>query len=163
MRHVVVTVLVGLTAVAVACGTAQIDRPQLHNREHGVVTRVVDGDTIRVQIGDRNESVRLLGIDTPETDECYADKATDWLVDAIQGRKVVMRSDDSQGDRDRYDRLLRQVARASDGFWLNLALVQDGYAREYTYDKPYAFADQFKRAERRARAQDKGLWGACAQ
>ena len=63
--------------------------------------------------------------------------------------------------RDRYDRLLAYVYRAADGEFVNLAMVTDGYAQQYTFPPNVAHTEQFGDAERAARPSGAGLWGAC--
>lgn len=69
-----------------------------------VVTHVVDGDTVDL---DNGETVRLVGIDTPERGECGYDEARAALVDLVEGKRITLGASDE--DRDRYDRLLRYV------------------------------------------------------
>jgi micrococcal nuclease len=127
-----------------------------------LVTRVVDGDTIRANINGRSESIRLIGIDAPETPyECYAAQASAKVRSVLLGKRVILESDPSQGNRDRHGRLLRYVHSPVDGKNFNLTLIAKGYAHEYTYAKPYKYQASFKLAEARARTAHKGLWGAC--
>lgn len=134
------------------------------------VSRVVDGDTIDVTMPDgAKEKVRLLGINTPETVDprkpvqCFGHEASDHTKALLTGQTVTLANDPSQDDRDKYDRLLRYVGLA-DGTDINLALVRDGYAHEYTYDRPYARQAAYRAAEADARAAGRGLWNpqACA-
>ena len=71
-----------------------------------------------------------------------------------------LEDDASQGDSDRYDRLLRYVW-SSDGTMLNERLVAEGYGREDTYDDAYRYRDRFVAAEASAEASRVGLWAAC--
>jgi len=129
------------------------------------VVRVVDGDTVEVQLGGREETVRLIGIDTPETVdprspvECFGQEAserTKALLPAGTGVRLVA---DVEA-RDRYDRLLAYVYR-QDGTFVNLALVEDGYASVATYPPNVAHQSDFTAAAARARDEGRGLWGAC--
>ncbi|WP_082605912.1 thermonuclease family protein [Nocardioides sp. Root190] len=86
-----------------------------------VVTRVVDGDTVDL---DNGESVRLLGIDTPERGECGFGPAESALKRLVQGKEVVLSGGDT--DRDRYDRLLRYLD--LDGVDAGLRMLQAGLA-----------------------------------
>lgn len=128
------------------------------------VIRVIDGDTIVVKLDAKEERVRLLGINTPEMDDdrpavkCLAQKATDKAKELVEGRQVSLQSDDSQSNRDRYDRLLRYVY-LENNTNVNLELIKLGYAYEYTYDAPYLFQDEFKQAQINAQEQKLGLWG----
>jgi micrococcal nuclease len=72
-----------------------------------------------------------------------------------------LQSDPSQEDKDKYNRLLRYVF-LEDGTNLNLLLISEGYAHEYTYDVPYALQKEFQTAEKSARENEKGLWSPTA-
>lgn len=79
------------------------------------VVDVVDGDTVKVRIGDKTETLRLIGIDTPETVDprkevkCYGREASDRAKAMLNGKSVYLESDPTQGERDKYNRLLRYV------------------------------------------------------
>ncbi len=134
------------------------------------VTKVVDGDTIQVRRGEVSETVRLLGIDTPETVHpskpvaCYGREASARLQVLVEGSAVLLEYDDSQGMRDKYGRMLAYVY-LTDGTQVNLLLLREGFAYEYTYRTPYRYQMTFRSAERRAREAGLGLWGpdACKQ
>ena len=133
------------------------------------VMRVVDGDTVVVRNGDEEESVRLIGIDTPETVhpnksvECFGREAADYMKQLLVDTRIILESDPSQGDRDRYGRLLRYLI-LPDGTNVNERMIRNGYAREYTYRTPYVYQSVFKNAENDAREHGRGLWGiACKQ
>lgn len=134
--------------------------------EIATVVRVVDGDTIRVRVGTTQESVRLIGIDTPETVDprkavqCFGREASDRTKALLPVGTTVRLVADVEG-RDRYKRMLRYVYRDADGLFVNEALVRDGYARVYTYPPNVAHANDFVAAERDARANQRGLWSAC--
>jgi micrococcal nuclease len=133
-----------------------------------LVVRVVDGDTLDTIINGRLERVRLIGIDTPETVhpsrpvECFGPQASTKVRKVLEGRRVWFERDRSQGDRDRYGRLLRYVHSPINGKNFNHALVAQGYAHEYTYATAYKYQASFRAAERHARAAGRGLWGACS-
>ena len=131
-----------------------------------LVVRIVDGDTIVVSENGAEEKVRLIGIDAPETVDpykpvqCFGAEASRETKELLTNQQVLLKSDSSQGDRDKYGRLLRYVY-LTDGTFINLSLVTNGYAREYTYRAPYQFQSEFKSAESSARAERLGLWGVC--
>lgn len=125
--------------------------------------RVVDGDTLRfLDDAGRSVSVRLIGIDTPETKDprkpvqCFGEQAsaqaTAWATPT-----VWLETDPTQGATDRYDRRLAYVWTA-DRRMLNWRLVQGGFAHEYTYDLPYRYQSEFRAAQRSAREAQRGLW-----
>lgn len=127
------------------------------------VTEVVDGDTIKVDIYGVLNSVRLIGLDTPETKDprkpvqCYGIEATEKMKQLVEGKTVVLVGDSTQADRDNYDRLLRYVY-LEDGTFVNQLMIVGGYAFEYTYDYPYQFQDDFKNAQTVAMNTKRGLW-----
>lgn len=132
------------------------------------VIRVVDGDTIVVTINGAEEKVRLIGVNTPETVdprktvECFGREASDFSKSILSSARVRLEADPSQGDRDKYGRLLRYVFLA-DGVNFNLRLIEGGYAYEYTYRLPYKYQKEFKQAQKEAELNQRGLWaeGAC--
>jgi micrococcal nuclease len=125
--------------------------------------RVVDGDTITVGWEGDIEYVRLIGIDAPEPNdqgspECYATESTLHLQELLQTGVVTLRFDPSQGLRDKYNRLLAYVE-LPDGTDVSQVMLENGYAREYTYDRPYARTEAYKKAEADAAKTLRGLWG----
>ena len=134
-------------------------------RDRAVVVRVTDGDTLRVRLPNgREESVRVLGIDTPEVHpdvECGGTEATEAMTGlAPVGSTVVLLSDPSQGDRDRFDRLLRYVQRSGDD--VGLAQLTSGRARTFIFrDDPIERAGTYRDAERTARGAGRGSWERC--
>jgi len=138
------------------------------NESLAKVTRIVDGDTIKVLIQDKEDTVRLIGIDAPETIDprtsvqCFGKEASIKAKAVLDGKTVVLESDSTQGERDKYGRLLRYVF--LDGLNFNKLMVSEGYAHEYTYQsKPYKYTEEFINAQKQARESKKGLWadGAC--
>ena len=131
------------------------------------VMRVVDGDTIDVSIDGEIERIRLIGINTPETVdprkivECFGVEASNKAKTLLTGKKMSLENDSSQGERDKYNRLLRYVF-LEDGTNFNLLMVQEGYAYEYTYDLPYKYQTEFKNAQKQAEENKAGLWSPSA-
>jgi len=131
-----------------------------------VVVRVVDGDTVVVGVGGVEESVRLIGIDTPESvardrpDECFGVEASQRLAELLPPGTVVRLTRDVE-PRDVYDRLLAYVQREPDGLFVNAAQVADGYAVAKDYPPNTTYRADLERAERAARAAGLGLWPAC--
>lgn len=127
------------------------------------VTKVVDGDTIRVVIDGKEESVRLIGIDSPETVDprksvqCFGKEASAKAKELVEGKNVILESDSTQDDIDKYDRLLRYVY-LEDGTFVNQKMIEEGYAFEYTYDVPYKYQTEFKEAQKQAESNKLGLW-----
>jgi micrococcal nuclease len=128
------------------------------------VVRVVDGDTIAVHLDDgRDERVRYIGVDTPESVkpgtpvQCFAKRASHFNASLVEGRRVTLRMDAEA--RDRYGRLLAYVY--TPGMFVNRELVAKGYARTLTIPPNVAHADEFARLARRAREAGRGLWRDC--
>lgn len=130
-----------------------------------VVTRVVDGDTIHVSIEGKDTTIRLIGVNTPETVdprrkvECFGKEASVYMKSLLTDRKVRLESDPTQDVRDKYGRLLAYVYR-EDGLFINKELIARGYAYEYTYKIPYEYQVEFKKLQEQARLEGKGLWQA---
>lgn len=128
------------------------------------VIRVVDGDTIVVSLDGKNEKVRLIGINSPETVdprrpvECYGKEASAFMKSLLTGKQVKLESDPTQSNRDKYDRLLRYVF-LEDGTFVNEQMIIQGFANEYTYELPYQYQSEFKKTEKEAKIKGKGLWG----
>mgnify|MGYP001566397844 CR=1 FL=1 len=158
------------------------------------ITKVVDGDTIAIEINGKNTTIRLIGLDTPETVDprsslrsrsyyggvgqapvqCFGREASEKAKEVLTGKRVRLETDASQGERDKYGRLLAYVF-LEDGTLFNQLMISDGYGHEYTYNPstgadtypiglPYKYQKEFKEAERMARENQKGLWAdfACA-
>ncbi len=129
------------------------------------VSRIVDGDTVDVTKGGRTLTLRLIGIDTPETVhptepvECYGPEATRFATRRLLGRPAALEFDRTQGRLDYYDRTLAYVwTTDGDPQQFNQAAVRRGYALEYTYDDAYLWQREFLRAEAAAVAQGLGVW-----
>ena len=134
------------------------------------LVRVIDGDTIDVEEGEEVVRVRLIGVDTPEVVDprkpvqCFGREASAKTKALLASQLVRLESDLSQGTYDKYQRRLAYVF-TPDGTLLNRALIEGGYAHEYTYRTPYQYQADFKQAERTAREAERGLWasGVCVE
>lgn len=121
-----------------------------------VVLSVVDGDTLTL---DNGETVRYIGIDAPETDECYGAEATEMNRQLVEGKTVILIGDVE--DRGRYGRLLRYVI--ADGRFVNAELVRLGYARAESYGDNVMFQQVLAIFERYAYESGDGLWTECEE
>lgn len=127
------------------------------------VTRVVDGDTVEVQLDGEEEDVRYIGVDTPETVkpeepvECFGPQASDFNHRLVERQRVRLVFDEER--RDVYGRLLAYVY-LEDRF-VNAELVRRGLARTLTIPPNDRFAGRLKRLEIAAARSGRGLWGAC--
>lgn len=127
------------------------------------VTYVVDGDTVKIMKGDHEETLRFLGINTPEVDggyrrgECFGPEASAETKKLLTGKNVRIQTDSTQSERDKYNRLLVYVF-LEDGTNINEQLIKTGFAREYTYAGSYQYQKEFRLAQDEARANGRGLW-----
>ena len=130
------------------------------------VIGVIDGDTIDLRIGYDRERVRLLGIDTPETKDprkpvqCFGHEASDRTAQLLPKGTVVRLELDLE-ERDAFNRLLAYVWRASDGLFINLDLVAQGYADILSIAPNTGHADELRAAMTAAKSANRGLWSAC--
>lgn len=128
------------------------------NAETATVTRVVDGDTIEVNVDGKTEDVRLLLVDTPETtqpEQPYGQEASQYAKEQLAGKQVRLEYDGPR--RDNYDRLLAYIW--VDGRMFNQMLLEEGLARlAYVYDPPYDHFEAHEAAEQRAANANKGIW-----
>ena len=128
-----------------------------------IVTRVIDGDTIEVNLGGSIYKVRYIGIDTPETVhptqpvECFGQEASDKNSELVAGKTVRLEKDVSETDK--YGRLLRYVWVGD--IFVNDYLVRQGYAYASTYPPDVKYADQLAQAQTEAIGNNRGLWAVC--
>ena len=131
--------------------------------QYYAVTNVVDGDTIKVNINGTVETLRLIGMDTPETVDprkpvqCFGKEASNKAKELLSGTKVRLEKDPTQGELDKYGRTLAYIYR-EDGLFYNKHMIEQGYAHEYTYNTPYKYQAEFKAAENSAQENMRGLW-----
>ena len=181
MRRLIIAVLVPVL-FAPGCSTPQVDlmvqAPATLDQEppgyeEATVERVVDGDTVVVVVTGRvdgpgagtakigeEHSLRLIGIDTPESVkpnspvECFGKEASAAAAALLEGEDVKLVKDVEEADQ--YDRLLRYVYLDSE--MANARLVVNGYATAYTYPPSVRHSDLFVQLEREARDSNRGLW-----
>ena len=125
------------------------------------VLDVIDGDTIKVEMAGETVTVRLIGVDTPETVhpskpvEVFGKEASAFTRNLLLGEWVHFGYDTERTDK--YGRTLAYVLRAPDGLFVNLEIVRQGYGHAYT-QYPFKHMELFRAYERRAREIGKGLW-----
>lgn len=164
MRRRLLALTLALVAVSAgACGRSGADGP----RDQGRVTKITDGDTLRVQLnGGSEEKVRLIGIDTPEVHgrgglrECFGKEASAELARLLPIGTTVRVVIDAE-PRDRYGRLLAYLYRQPDDLHVNLEMARRGFAAALTVPPNIAFSDSFVEAAAEARDSGRGLWAAC--
>lgn len=129
------------------------------------VTEFVDGDTIKVDMAGKTETIRMIGMDTPETHDprkavqCFGIAAAAYTKRLIANKPVRLEADPLGTNRDRYNRLLRYVY-TSDGKLVEAEGIRNGYAFAYT-SFPFTKVDEFQTYEKEAREAGRGLWSAC--
>lgn len=134
-------------------------------RQKAKIVRVVDGDTVNVNLmPGPKRSVRLIGIDTPEVYggvECGGKAASAKTKKLLpQGTIVRLVSDPTQDLKDRYDRLLRYVSKGTVD--INRRLVWTGNAKVYVYNNnPFKRVKSYRAAQADAKDHSRGIWGNC--
>lgn len=160
-HRLVITALVLASLSPAGCGSGEGLPPG-----HGVVEEVIDGDTLVVTVGNRKETIRLIGIDTPETKDprvpvmCFGPEAAARLGELTPPGSEVRLELDAEV-RDRYDRLLAYVHRADDDLFVNLTMVEEGLADSVSYPPNETYRPAFDAAASDAKAEQRGLWAAC--
>jgi micrococcal nuclease len=140
--------------------TLQQNQPGLYS-----IARFVDGDTIDINMNGSIETIRMIGVDTPETHrpnspvQCYGPQAADFTKKLIGSQKVRLQADPLDTNRDRYNRLLRYVY-LPDGRLVESEIISGGYGFAYT-SFPFEKSQEFTTIENQAKQAKKGLWGSC--
>ena len=140
-------------------------------RRSARIVRVIDGDTLRVRLSsDRQITVRLIGIDTPETKrpgvavECGGTAASSYMrriaFQRGRGRRVTLVGDPSQDAVDRYERTLAYVDAGGRGD-LGLLLLRSGWASVSVFENPFALVTRYQTAAGQAEARRLGIWNRC--
>ena len=129
------------------------------------VVRVVDGDTVRVNLNGREETLRLIGFDTPETVhpskpvECMGPEASAEAKRLLTGKTVEIHTDPTQGRTDNYGRTLAYLE--VDGLDFGAHMIESGLAKEYTYRRAYERQAEYRAAEDLAQSAGAGIWSQC--
>ncbi len=152
--------LAALALTLSACASAKEDA--VAERACYPVSRVVDGDTFRIDVGGgRDDIVRMIGVDTPETVkpnapvESYGQEASEFTKRLLTGKTACIERD--VGERDRFDRLLAYVY-LEDGTFVNEKLLEEGLATVLTIPPNTRYEGELAAAEREARKAGRGLW-----
>lgn len=131
------------------------------NRMAAYVTRVVDGDTIKITIGSKEETVRFLLVDTPETKhpkmgvQPFGPEASAFTKEKLEGKNIELEL--GINERDKYGRLLAYVY--VDGERFNDALLREGLARvAYIYPPNTRYLDELEAVQQKAKEEGKGIW-----
>lgn len=129
------------------------------------VAKFDDGDTIMVDMDGKNETVRFIGVDTPEVKDprkpvqCFGKAASNFTKQLIGDNPVKLEADPTNTNRDRYNRLLRYVY-LPDGTLVNAEIIKQGYGFAYT-SFPFTKKDEFKALQQEAKDKNLGLWDKC--
>ncbi len=168
---IIATIIVAVIVLAVRATNEGADTAPVtpDGLESATVVRVVDGDTIIVRLDGREQRVRYIGVDTPETvkpdtpEECYGKQASDENHRLVDGQTVYLERDVSNTDD--FDRLLRYVyidgEQDQPRRFVNLLLVEGGFAEARSYPPNTSRQSELDAAERDARAAGRGMWSAC--
>ena len=169
------------TIPSTTIGTTTVESSDVEQNQNKFVQvlRVIDGDTIVAEINGLPVHIRLIGINSPELNDkrtqvaCLARKAKEEAERLLDGQKIELEKDPTQGDYDKYSRLLAYIflsngstslpsaqlgTGSTGGVNFNKLMIEDGYAYEYTYHLPYKYQKEFKTAQDEARNAQKGLW-----
>lgn len=162
----------GLSLVVVGLGWFANQHPQKTAQFIGPapagtykVVKFDDGDTIAVDMNGHEETVRFIGVDTPETHDprkvvqCFGMAAAAFTKQLIGSQPVRLEADPLSSNRDRYNRLLRYIY-LPDGRLVNAEIIKQGYGFAYT-GFPFTKSDEFLNYQKQAREQNKGLWSSC--
>lgn len=151
----IATIALTLFLVLANLVSAQTPDP-IHATIEAACTRIVDGDTIELRGG---ETVRLLGIDTPELGEPYADDAKWALYSWVAHKPILLEIDEEE--RDVYNRLLAHIYVETEDGWVlvNAELVRAGLARVLFIPPNGRYRDYFNTALEEAKLQRRGIWG----
>ena len=155
---------------APVAGQGSVSQPQKGDRLQATVTRVVDGDTLVVDVEGQQRRVRMLGVDTPETVhpnkevQFYGPEASAFTKKELTGKRVWLEYD--VAPLDRYQRHLAYIwtEKPSDGEaairrgMFNARLLLEGYAKVMTIQPNSRYADLFVRFQEEARRGNRGLW-----
>lgn len=131
------------------------------------VIEVYDGDTLVANVEGHEVTVRLIGMDTPEVVDprkpvqCYGPEASARGKELLSGKQIYLEKEATKGNYDVYGRVLA-YAKLSDGTLYNQKMIEEGYAKEYTFNKEkYKYQKEFKAAHTAAKKQKVGMWGTC--
>ena len=152
-----------LGALATAQDAPEYPKPDFSSATLLEVSRIIDGDTVALKIGSVETTVRLVGVDTPETKhpskpvQAFGKEATKFLENLLTDEKVWLVKDSLSDHRDKYNRTLGHLFRYPDGLFVNLEIIRQGYGRAYI-NFPFEHEALFKHYDKKAQAANKGLW-----
>lgn len=148
-----------------AIPTYNVSDDSISLTQTGVVQKIIDGDTIVVFLENNEVTVRVIGIDTPETavspegEQCYGEEATDYATSLLLGKTVTVSTDETQDVYDKYGRLLAYISVDNSDF--GQQLIENGFAKEFTYRFPYQKQVLYRTLESEAKKTSVGIWKNC--
>jgi micrococcal nuclease len=166
MRNVLKGALRNLVAVALSLLVSCSSGATTENEVLITVLKVIDGDTVDIDIKGNTERVRLIGVNTPETKhptkpiECFGPEASAYLTQLLPKGTHVRIERDIEA-RDRYGRMLLYLYRESDNLFINLDLVSHGYGTPMSIEPNTFHRNDFVHAAALAETTNEGLWKAC--
>jgi micrococcal nuclease len=166
MRNVLKGALRILVAVALSLLVSCSSGATTENEVLITVLKVIDGDTVDIDIKGNTERVRLIGVNTPETKhptkpiECFGPEASAYLTQLLPKGTHVRIERDIEA-RDRYGRMLLYLYRESDNLFINLDLVSHGYGIPMSIEPNTFHRNDFVHAAALAETTNVGLWKAC--
>lgn len=158
-------VVAGILLLAQRQGWIKTPEPVIAPPGTYIVDSFEDGDTITVDMNGTKERIRMIGVDTPETQDprfpvqCFGKAASEFTLKLIAENPVRLEADPTNTNRDRYNRLLRYVY-LPDGRLVNAEIIKAGYGFAYVLF-PFEKLEEFRGYEKQAREQNLGLWGNC--
>ena len=164
----VITSLALLIGLASCSGSSSPTRSQTNAVKiaNVKIVKVIDGDTVDIDIDGHTERVRLIGVNTPETKhptkpiECFGPEASAYMTQLLPKGTTVRIERDVEA-RDRYGRMLLYLYLGSDDLFINLELVARGYGTPMSIEPNTFHRNDFVRAAAQAEAANVGLWKAC--
>ncbi len=166
MKKIILAAIIGGIFLCLGVGYFATRPEEVREDRYYKVAYVIDGDTFVADADGRDITVRMLGIDTPETvdpskpPDCFGREASNATKALLKARSVHFGINKGRELKDRYDRYLLYVYR-DDGLFVNEYLIREGFAREYTFGRPYSMQAEFRSMESKARKAHVGLWGKC--
>jgi micrococcal nuclease len=156
---VIGVLVVGVVTVVSAC-VSPAARAQVSSR--ATVTRVVDGDTVDARLADGREvTVRLIGINAPESDECGAEPAREALRRLVEGQSVNLVSDPTQDAVDQFGRVLSYAERSSAALDVGEEMIRSGWAEVFVYECDFQRLPRYEFAAVEASHREAGVWARC--
>jgi micrococcal nuclease len=129
------------------------------SRQDARVVAVNDGDSVTIVMNGMKYRARLIGIDAPEMgQEPWGRKAREHLRTLLKGYRWRVSIEEDVEQRDKYNRFLVYLW-SPDGEMLNERMLRDGYAVLFTIQPNSKYAERFRKAQRSARENKKGIWG----